>query len=334
MQLDQLNRRELVTLLSAATLIWSRGVHAQPADQARRIGMLSPYSKDDPEDEHRREILREGLKQLGWIEGRNILIEYRWLGGNSARATVMAKELVELQPDLIVVVTTPPLIAVASETHTIPIVFVGVADPVGQGLVASLARPGGNATGFSSFEPTLAGKMLETLQEIAPAFTQVSLPFDPENPATQEFLSLLDAAAPRFSVVLVRKPVRNPGEIEVAIGEVARQPSSGLLLIPDPFTLFHRKLIVSLADRYRLPAIYPVRSFAVAGGLVSYGIDLFDLYSHAATYVDRILKGAKPADLPIQQPTTFELMINLKTAKALGLTVPHNLLVLADGVIE
>ena len=296
--------------------------------------MLGSYAKNDPDDEKRRKVFWESMKQLGWIEGRNILTEYRWYGGDSAIARVMAKELVELQPDLILVAASQALVATESETHTIPIVFVAVSDPIGQGLVASLARPGGNATGFSFFEPALADKMLELLKEIAPALTVVALPFNPDNHANDVFFPLLDAAAPRFGWQLHRKPVRNSGEIEVAIGEVAREPGSGLLFLPDPLTVFHRELIVTLAARYRLPAIYALRSFAEAGGLVTYGVDGFDLYRRAPTYVDRILRGAKPADLPVQQPTKFELVINLKTAKALGLTPSSGLLSIADEVIE
>jgi putative ABC transport system substrate-binding protein len=242
-----MRRREFISLLGGVTLVFPLDVHAQPMDQVRRIGNLGAYAKNDPEDEKRREVFQEGMKQLGWIEGRNVLTEFRWYEGDSAIARVMAKGLVELQPDLILVAASQALVATESDTHTIPIVFVAVSDPVGQRLVASLARPGGNATGFSFFEPALADKMLELLKEIAPALTVVALPFNPDNHANDVFFPLLDAAAPRFGWELIRKPVRNPGEIEVAIGEVARQPGSGLLFLPDPLTVFHRELIVSLS---------------------------------------------------------------------------------------
>jgi putative tryptophan/tyrosine transport system substrate-binding protein len=306
----------------------------QPLDRIRRIGMLLNYSKDDPEDALLRKVFWESMKQLGWIDGRNISTEYRWYGGDSTRVQVMAKELVELQPDLIVAAATPGLSATASQTHAIPIVFVAVSDPVGQGFVENLARPGGNATGLTFFEFTVASKMLETLKEIAPALTRVALLFNPDNPAVYPFLPVLDAAAQQRGLELIRKPIRNSGEIEVAIGEAARQPDSGLLLVPDPFTNTNRELIASLAARYRLPAISSLSAYAKAGGLVAYGPDITDLYRRAATYVDHILKGAKPADLPVEQPTKFELVINIKTAKSLGLTVPLVMQMTADEAIE
>lgn len=276
-----MRRRELTVLGGAA---WPFAAWAQqPLDRIRHIGILLSLSKDDPVDARRREAFQQGLGQLGWIEGRNISTEYRWYGGDPAHAQVMAKELVEQQPDLIVTTATPGLLATASQTHTIPIVFVAVSDPVGQGFVESLARPGGNATGLTFFEFPVASKMLGTLKEIAPALSRVALLFNPDNPSTHPFLPVLDEAAPRFALGLIRKPARNSGEIEIAIGESARQPRSGLLLVPDPFTNFHHELIASLAARYRLPAISSFSGFAMAGGLVSYGPDINDLYRRAAT---------------------------------------------------
>jgi putative ABC transport system substrate-binding protein len=224
--------------------------------------------------------------------------------------------------------------AVVQETRTIPIVFVSVSDPVGQGFVASLARPAGNATGFTFFEFSAVGKVLETLKQIAPDVSRVGLPFNPDTRASTAFLPMIEKAAQSLTIELIKAPVRTAAEIEAAVAEVAHKPSSGLMFLPDPFTIFHRELIVDLTARHRLPAIYVVRPFVSAGGLISYGVDVTDLYRRATDYVDRILKGAKPEDLPIQQPTKFELVINLKTAKALGLTVPATLLARADEVIE
>ena len=279
-------------------------------------------------------MFEQNLHRLGWIEGRSVGIEYRWFGGEPALARAMAKDLVALQPDMIVAGTTPGLAAVAQETQTIPIVFVAVSDPVGQGFVASLARPGGNATGFTFFEFSAVGKVLEALKQIAPGISRVGLPFNPETRSNISFLPVIEAVAPLLAMEFIKAPVRNAGEIEAAIAEIARKPGGGLMFLPDPFTIFHRELIVGLAARHRLPAAYVVRPFVTAGGLMSYGVDLTDLYRRAADYVDRVLKGAKPADLPVQQPTKFELVINLKTAKALGLDVPPTLLARADEVIE
>jgi len=329
-----MRRREFMTVLAGAAAAWPLAARAQQPERMRRIGMLLPYSADDAEDQRRRVVFQESLKQLGWIVGRNIQIEYRWFGGEPERARVLAKELVELRPDMIVAGTTPGLAAAAQATGAIPIVFIAVSDPVGQGFVAGLARPGGNATGFTFFEFPAAGKLIEGLKEIAPGLTRVALPFNPDTRSNISFLPVLEAIAPSLSLKLVKEPVRNADDIEKAIAEIAREPRSGIVFLPDPFTIFHRELIVGLTARHRLPAVYPLRPFATSGGLMAYGVDVTDLYRRAPAYVDRILKGTKPADLPVQQPTKFELVINLKTAKTLGLTVPPTLLATADEVIE
>jgi putative ABC transport system substrate-binding protein len=320
----------VITLLGGAAT-WPLAARAQQGERMRRIGVLMSLAEDDPEDRQRRAAFQQALRELGWSDLR---IDYRWYAGDPARARALAKELVELQPDLIVATATPALAALALQMRPIPIVFVAVSDPVGQGFVASLARPGGNATGLTFFEFSVAGKMLEALKQIAPAVSRVALTFNPDNLSTPEFVRTVEAAAPTLAVELVTVPVRRAAEIEPALAAIARQGVNGLMGLPDPFTNAHRDLIVGLAARYRLPAIYIQRAFVVAGGLMSYGVDVTDLFRRAAPYVDRILKGAKPADLPVQQPTKFELVINLKAAKALGLTVPDMLLARADEVIE
>jgi putative tryptophan/tyrosine transport system substrate-binding protein len=329
-----MKRRAFISLLGGAATAWPLAARAQQTDRIKRICVLWPYTKDDPENQRRREVFEQSLQRLGWLEGRNITIEYRWFGGEPALARVEAKDLVALQPDVIVAGTTPGLAAAAQETRTIPIVFVAVSDPVDQGFVASLARPGGNATGFTFFEFSTVGKGLEALKQIAPGVSRVGLPFNPDTRSNISFLPVIETVAPSLALEFIKAPVRNAGDIETAIAEIARKPGSGLMLLPDPFTIFHREQIVDLAARHHLPAAYVVRSFVTAGGLMSYGVDVTDLYRRAADYVDRILKGAKTADLPVQQPNKFELVINLKTAKALGLEIPATLLARADEVIE
>jgi putative tryptophan/tyrosine transport system substrate-binding protein len=328
-----MKRRDFIMLLGGAPA-WPLAAAAQQAERMRRIGVLMSLAEDDPEDRRRRAAFRQALQELGWNEGGKLRIDYRWYGGDPARARVVAKELVDVQPDLVVATATAGLAALALQMRAIPIVFVAVSDPVGQGFVASLARPGGNATGLTFFEFSVIGKMLEALKQIAPAVSRVALAFNPDTLSNPPFLHAIEAAAPTLAVELIKAPMRDAGEIEAAIDAAARQGSSGLLFVPDPFTNAHRDLIVGLVARQRLPAIYFQRSFVAAGGLLSYGVDVIDLFRRAAPYVDRVLKGAKPAELPVQQPTKFELAINLKAAKALGLDVPSALLALADEVIE
>jgi putative ABC transport system substrate-binding protein len=300
----------------------------------RRIGVLMPYTQDDPEDRARVAALQAGLKQLGWNEGQNIRVEYRWYGGDADRARVLAKELVEPRPDVILAGAAPGALALRQETRTIPIVFVGGADPVGLGLVEGLARPGGNATGLSLFEFSVGTKLLEALNQIAPGVARVTVFYNPETAVFTPYLESIGAAATTFRLQLVPAPVHGAGEIEAAIAALGREPGGGLLCLPDIFLNVHRELIVALAARSKLPAVYAFRFFAVGGGLMSYGVDVTDLYRRAASYIDRILKGGKPAEMPVQSPDKYELVINLKTAQALGLTVPQTLLYRADEVIE
>ena len=332
MHFRQWKRREFITLLGGAAA-WPLAVRAQQGEHVRRVGVLMALAEDDPDDRPRRAAFQQALRQLGWNEGGNLRIEYRWYGGDPARARALAKELLDLKPDVIVATATPAVTALALQMPTIPIVFVGVSDPVGQGFVASLARPGGNATGLTFFEFSVVGKMLEVLKQIAPRVSRVALGYKPDTLSTTPYLRAIEAAAPTLAVELIKAPMRDPGEIEAAIAATIRQGSGGLMFLPDPFITAHRDLVVGLAA-VTVPAIYFQRLFADAGGLVSYGVDVTDQFRRVAPYVDRILKGAKPGDLPVQQPTKFELAINLKAAKALGLDVPSSLLALADKVIE
>jgi putative tryptophan/tyrosine transport system substrate-binding protein len=310
-------------------------VHAQTPARTRRVGVLLAGAEDDPIVQAYIAALRQGLAKLGWIEGRNIKLDYRWARADTDRFPVLAKELLALQPDVIVAVTTTATIALKRETTTIPVVFVNVVDPIGSGLVASLARPGGNFTGFIHFVPGMAGKWLEMLKQVAPLLTRVAILYsDKTLPSHGLYLRAVEAAAPSFAILPIATPANDAAEIERAIDAFARQPNSGLIVLPDATPVVNRDLIITHAGRNHLPAVYPFGFFVRDGGLMSYGVDAIDRYRQAASYVDRILKGAKPADLPVQMPTKFELVINLKTAKALGLTIPQSLLLLADEVIQ
>ena len=330
-----MRRREFITLVGGTLAAWPRLAYAQqPSDRVRRIGVLMPYTKDDPEDQQRVAAFQEALKQSGWIEGRNIQSEYRWYAGNPDRARSAAKELVGLKPDLILVGASAGLVALTQETRSVPLIFVAVTDPVGLGLVESLARPGGNATGFTFFEFSVGTKLLESLRQIAPQARRIALMYTPDSPVHGQYLSAIDAIAPSTAITLIKTPVRNASEIEAAVEAVAREPNGALMVLPEPFFPVHRKLIVELAARYNLPTIYPFRSFTDDGGLMSYSVDVVDLYKRAGGYADRLLRGGVAAEMPVQQPTRYELVINLKTAKALGLEVPASLLARADDVIE
>jgi putative ABC transport system substrate-binding protein len=325
MQFDQLKRREFITLVGGAAT-WPLTARAQQGDRMRRIGVLMGFAESDRDGQAFIAAFREGLQKLGWVEGRNIRIDTRWAAGDTELMQRFAKELVALQPDLILSHLTPTTIALLQQTRTIPIVFALVADPIGSGFVASFARPGGNVTGFIFTEPTMAGKWLELLKEIAPRVTRVAMLFHPATATYAEYwLNPFKAAAPSFAVEAIAAPVRNGSELESIIAAQAREPNGGLIAMPDSFTDAHRVEITSLAARYRLPAIYPFRFFAEVGGLLSYGVDRTDNFRRAAKYVDRILKGEKPAEIPVQAPINFELVVNLKTAKALGLDVPLHL---------
>jgi putative tryptophan/tyrosine transport system substrate-binding protein len=330
-----MQRREFITLIGGAAATWPLAAHAQQSERMLRIGVLMGFAESDPEAGAWVAAFREGLQKLGWAEGRNIRIDIRRGALDAESRQRFAKELVASQPDLILSHTTPTTAALLHQTRTIPIVFVQVADPVGSGFVASFPRPGGNVTGFTNIEPTMAGKWLELLKEIAPRVARVALLFNPATATYAEyFLNPFKAAAASFAVEAIAAPVRDTSELESVIAAQAREPNGGLIVMPDPFTAVHRAEITSLAARYRLPAVYPFRFFTELGGLLSYGNDIIDNFRRAATYADRILKGAKPSELPVQAPVKFVLVINLKTAKALGLDVPLSLQQRADEVIE
>jgi putative tryptophan/tyrosine transport system substrate-binding protein len=293
-----------------------------------------PYQEGDVEIRARVEAFRQGLRKLGWTEGSNLRIDERWSADNMGRIRDYAAELVNLNPDVIVVSGRRAVPIVQQQTRSIPVVFVGISDPVASGLVSSLARPGGNLTGFSQIEFSLIEKLVEGLREIAPGITRVALISNPDNPATVLYSRSFEAAAMSLAMRPVIFPVHEPGEIERAIEMFAREPNGGVVFPPDLTILIHRKLVVSLAAKYRLPAVYTNRAYVADGGLMSYGVEVLDLYRGAASYVDRILRGEKPSELPVQQPTKYELLINLKAAMTLGLTVPPSLLARADEVIE
>jgi putative ABC transport system substrate-binding protein len=329
-----MRRRQFITLLGGAGT-FPFIAHAQQADRMRRIGALMGIAENDVDAKVRAVALRQGLHELGWIEGRNVSIEYRWAAADQERMAAYAAELVAFAPDLILANTTPVLVALKKATSTIPIVFVNVVDPVGRGFVANLARPGGNITGFLIFEFSMAGKWLQTLKQVAPRVKRVAIIFNPQTaPFSESFVRVAEAAAPAFAAEIVPAGVRDNTELETAMVSFADKPDGGLIVLPDIFNTRNRDAIVALAARHRLPAVYPFRYFAASGGLVSDGIDPTDVIRRAAGYVDRILKGEKPADLPVQAPTKYELVINLKTAKALGLDIPATVLARAEEVIE
>ena len=328
-------RRKFIAALGGTAFVWPFAARAQQPERMRRIGVLMTPAENDPDARSGVEAFRQGLHELGWSEGRNLQIDFRWGGGDVGRIKVFAKELINLLPDVIVGHSTPSVVALRQETRSIPIVFLTVTDPVGQGFVASLAHPGGNITGFQVFEFSLGTKWMETLKQIAPSLRRVATIFNPETaPYYPLYLRTIEKAASSFAVELIAVEVHDDAEIEQAVSTLAREPGGGLIVFPDTFNAVHRRTIIALVERYRLPAIYYFRYFATEGGLISYGPDEIDLFRRTATYVDLILKGAKPSDLPVQQPTKFELVINLKTAKALGLTVPLSLQASADEVIE
>ena len=335
MQFYRLRRREFFTLASGAAA-WPLAARAQQPDGVRQIGVLMGYAESDLDAQARLAAFRDGLQKLGWAEGRNIQIDTRWpIPADLESMQRFAKELVALQPDVILSHITPTTAALLQQTRTIPIVFATVADPLGSGFVASFSRPGGNATGFTSIEPTMAGKWLELLKEIAPRLARVALLFNPVTaPYAEYFLNPLKAAALSFGVEAIAAPVRDTSELESIVAAQSRELNSGLIITPDSFTHVHRAEITSLAARYRLPAVYPFRQYPHIGGLLSYGNDEHDNFRRAAAYVDRILQGARPSELPAQAPVKFELVINLKTAKALGLDVPLQLQERADELIE
>jgi putative tryptophan/tyrosine transport system substrate-binding protein len=333
MQFDRLKRRDVLRLLGG-TAAWPVAARAQQSERMRRIGVRTGLATTDPVFQDRIAALRQELQQLGWTEGRNVRIDVRAGSTDLERIRKDVAELLALAPDVILTSGGPAVGAMQQATRTVPIVFVGVVDPVGAGFVASLARPAGNITGFTSFEYGISAKWLELLKQIDPRVTRAAVLRDPANPAGIGLLAAMQGVAPSLGVELTPVGVRDTAEIEGAIADFARGLNGGLVVTLTGLTITHRGLISTLAARHRLPAVYPYRYFAAAGGLTSYGPDPVDLDRRAAAYVDRILKGEKPADLPVQAPTKYELVINLKTAKALGLEVPPTLLARADEVIE
>jgi putative ABC transport system substrate-binding protein len=330
-----MKRRTFIMLLGGAAAAWPLAARAQQADRVRRVGVLMAFAESDPEGQASIAAFREGLQKLGWTDGRNIRIDTRWAALDAESMQRFAKELVTLQPDLILSHSTPTTAAMLQQTRTIPIIFALVIDPFGSGFVASFPRPGGNVTGFTTIEGSMSGKWLELLKEIAPRVGRAAFLFNPATaPYFQYFLDPFKAAAASFGVEAIAAPVHDTSALESVVAAQAREPNSGLIVMPESFTVGHGKEITLLAARYRLPAVYPFRFFAELGGLLSYGSDRLDNFRSAATYADRILKGEKPADLPVQAPAKYVLTINLKTAKTLGLDVPLHLQQRADEVIE
>jgi ABC-type uncharacterized transport system substrate-binding protein len=332
-----MNRRELMVLLGGAaapSVLWPLAAGAQQLAE-RRIAILIGLAESDPESQIRLVTMRDELRKRGWIEGRNLRLDIRWAAADAALMRTFAKELVALQPELIIGQGTTVVRELQKETRTIPIVFAQVSDPVAFGLVQSFARPGGNVTGFTNYEyDSIGGKWLELLKQIAPQVRRVAVIFNPETTPFELYLRSVNASAASFSLQTTALPARDTDDIEREIALFASKPDGSLLVLPDIFTGAHRDTIVVAAARHGLPTIYPFRFFAASGGLIAYGVEPLDIYRRLIDYVDRILKGEKPADLPVQAPTKFELVINLKTAKALGLEVPATLLARADEVIE
>ena len=331
-----LRRRDFITLLGGAAAGWSLAARAQQGNRVRRIAVMNSGEENDPENKDLLSAFIQRLSELGWTEGRNMRMDLRWAGDDINRMRTLAKELVDLQPDVILSNSTPVTAAFQRETRTIPIVFVNASDPVGSGFVAGLSHPGGNITGFIHNEETWAGKLLELLTEIAPGVKRVAAMFNPDTApyVRSNYLPSFEAAARSFKVEPITAPVHNDAEIETVITSLGREPGGGLVGISDGFMTNHRATIISAAARKNVPAVYGSSAFARDGGLLSYGPDQVDIFRRAATYVDRILRGEKPGDLPVQLPTKYEMIVNLKTAKALGLTVPQSILLRADEVIE
>jgi putative ABC transport system substrate-binding protein len=335
MQFDQLKRREFITLLGGATVAWPLAAHAQQSERMKRIGVLMASDKSDPLGQARFTALREGLAELGWIEGGNLRIVDRWSGASTDRMQAYAAELVGLAPDVIVGNSSPVLSALRPQTRSIPIIFVIVNDPVSQGFISTLANPGGNITGFTFIEFSTIGKSLDLLKQLAPSVVRVGMMFNPDMTGYYtDFLRSFKTGPQSIGVDLKAAPVRTIAEVETIAAVLAGEPGGGLLVAPDTFTLVHRGLIIRLAEQHRLPATFAYRQFAKEGALMTYGPDTVDIFRRSASYVDRILKGANPADLPAQAPVKYELAINLNAARSLSLSVPPTLLALADEVIE
>jgi putative ABC transport system substrate-binding protein len=329
-----MRRRDFILGLASAAA-WPLAARAQPAERMRRIGVLMSGDGNDPLAKARISVFTQALADLGWTDGRNVRMDFLWGRGDTNRMRALAQELVGLQPDIILTDTTPATAAVQRETRTIPIVFTGVGDPVASGLVPRLDRPSGNVTGFATVEASTGGKWLELLSEVAPGLKRAAIMFNPDSGPYSALMPSLETAARSLKIELIIAPVHSDVEIETAIIALGREPGGGLVAVPDAFTFAHRAPIISAAARNNVPAVYGLFSVSARdGGLLSYGNDLIDILRRAATYADRILRGAKPSELPVQLPTKFEMVVNLKTAKALGLTVPQSILLRADEVIE
>ena len=329
-----MRRRDFITLIGSTAAAWPRAAHAQQPERVRRIGVLMSFGANDPEAQSRAAAFENGLRQLGWVRGHNLSIEYRW-ADNSDVLRTYATELVGMAPDLILVNSTPATAALQEQRQAVPIVFTQVTDPVGEGLVLNLAHPGGHVTGFTSFEFSIGTKWLEMLKEVAPRVMRVALIFNPETaPFAELFWRPVEAAAPSFAIVAISAGAPTFADLESMVDKFAREPNGSLMVLPDVSTLNYREALIGLAARHRLPTVYPFRIFAANGGLLSYGTDVNDVFRRVASYVDRLLKGADPGKLPVQSPNKYELVINLKTAKALGLELPPKLLALANEVIE
>jgi putative ABC transport system substrate-binding protein len=326
-------RRDFIAGLGSA-VAWPAAARAQQGDRVRRIGVLVPYDENDTEGKRRVSAFTQALADLGWTDGRNVRIDLRWAGGDNNRTRALAQELVGLQPAIILASSTPATVALQRETRTIPVVFAAVGDPVASGVVARLDRPNGNITGFAIEEASLGGKYLELLSEITSGLKRAAIMFNPDAGPASVFMPSFETAARSLRVVPISAPVHSDGEIEAAIIALGREPGGGLIVLSDIFTIAHRAPIILAAARNNVPAFYSYSAFARDGGLLSYGVDRVDTFRRAASYVDRILRGASPAELPVQFPTKFELVINLKTAKSLGLTVPQSILLRADEVVE
>ena len=327
-------RRQFITLLGSAAAAWPLAARAQQSERIRRVGVLMPFAENDSDAQANITAFRQALEILGWTDSRNVRIDYRWGGGEPERISTYASELVGLKPDVILASSPLVLQPLLQDTRSIPIVFTQITDPVGSGFVVSLAHPGGNVTGFAIAEFSMYGKSLEMLKEVAPHVARVAVLLNPEQAPQAGMWRAVETAAPSFRVQVTAADVRDSAEIKRAIDSFASESNGGLIVLPNVPTIVHRGLIMALAARHRLPAVYSFRQFVREGGLISYGPDRLDQYRRAAAYVDRILRGEKPSDLPVQQPTKFELAINLQTAKALGLDVSPMLLARADEVIE
>jgi putative tryptophan/tyrosine transport system substrate-binding protein len=329
-----LARRKLLAALGGAAVAWPLAARAQQRDRVKRLGVLWGLAENDNAYEPYLSAFKQRLQDLGWIDGRNVRVEYRFTGGVTERIRIAARELVALAPDVIFATTNPAVAALLQEAQTIPIVFTLVSDSVGSGFVPSLARPGGNITGFHNFEPELSGKWLEILKEVAPEVRRVAFLHHPQTAAHIGFLRVIEAASSSVGVTVTAAGARDASEIEPTLKAFAREPNGGVIVAPSPITTFRRELIITLVRQLDLPAIYPFRHFPKSGGLVSYGIDQMEQARGGASYIDRVLRGANPGELPVQLPTRYELAINLKTAKTLGLKIPESFLLRADEVIE